>query len=298
MDAKDISAKGSGHKIEVLHGNRESVIYDPNMKIRLHINEVNDGFPFHWHASFEVITPLENSYTLCFDDQEILLEVGELIIIAPGILHSIRAPERGKRYILLFAPSIYTQVPGLETLPTMFAPFVYFDKSMPGVSEMTGIVADIYREYLSTDTLRFTAIYTDILRLLIAANRSRPQKLLLDTAKTDKHTNKYVDCFREICDDILNNCGQNLTAEQYAEQYGFSVSHFNRLFREITGTTFVAFLTSSRIEKAKYLLASAPELTVTNICYVAGFSSIATFNRQFKQYTKYSPTEYRKLQRI
>jgi len=62
--------------------------------------------------------------------------------------------------------------------------------------------------------------------------------------------------------------------------------HFNKSFSEITNY--------HRIKDAKNLL-TEKDLSVTAIAYDAGFSSIASFNRVFKELTGYSPSEYREI---
>ena len=49
-----------------------------------------------------------------------------------------------------------------------------------------------------------------------------------------------------------------------------------------------------RLHAAKEMLAVTSE-KVINVAYQAGFSSLAAFNRFFKQQTGQTPTEYRKV---
>jgi Helix-turn-helix domain len=46
------------------------------------------------------------------------------------------------------------------------------------------------------------------------------------------------------------------------------------------------------VERARELLRSA-NLTVTEICYLVGFSSVGTFSSRFSELTGMSPTRYR-----
>gem|GEM_PF-1081079 len=60
--------------------------------------------------------------------------------------------------------------------------------------------------------------------------------------------------------------------------------HFNKSFSELTN--------DYRIKDAKVLL-TKKDLSVTTVAYDAGFSSITSFNRVFKEVTGQSPSEYR-----
>jgi AraC-like DNA-binding protein len=74
----------------------------------------------------------------------------------------------------------------------------------------------------------------------------------------------------------------------------FSKFHFDRIFKEYANISFCQYLKHIRIRKAETLLLN-PELAITDIALEAGFESIATFNRTFKEIKKCTPSEYKKL---
>lgn len=57
---------------------------------------------------------------------------------------------------------------------------------------------------------------------------------------------------------------------------------------------FNEFVNGFRVEEAKARLVDEPKTTAKIIAFETGFSSIASFNRVFKEMTGRSPTEYRK----
>ena len=57
--------------------------------------------------------------------------------------------------------------------------------------------------------------------------------------------------------------------------------------------TFMAYLNEYRIGKVQQLLAQRNK-NMTEIAEAAGFASIKTFNRVFKESTGLSPTQYQK----
>jgi AraC-like DNA-binding protein len=74
---------------------------------------------------------------------------------------------------------------------------------------------------------------------------------------------------------------------------GYSREHFIRAFRAAYGQTPGRYRTRRRVERASELLRSA-NLTVTEICYLVGFTSVGTFSTRFAGLTGMSPTEYRR----
>jgi len=86
--------------------------------------------------------------------------------------------------------------------------------------------------------------------------------------------------------------GARLDLDGLAAEAGYSRYHFVRTFRATFGSTPGRYLSGRRIERAKDLLRGA-NLTVTEICFVVGFSSLGSFSARFKKAVGLSPSEYR-----
>ncbi|MGW7467885.1 helix-turn-helix transcriptional regulator [Streptomyces xantholiticus] len=83
-----------------------------------------------------------------------------------------------------------------------------------------------------------------------------------------------------------------LDLEAIAAHAGYSRYHFVRAFRAVYGQTPGQYLSRRRVERAQEMLRTA-NLSVTEICTLVGFSSLATFSARFKKQTGLSPSEYR-----
>ena len=83
-----------------------------------------------------------------------------------------------------------------------------------------------------------------------------------------------------------------LDLDALAREAGYSRFHFVRSFRDTYGLTPRLYLSARRVERACELLRSA-NLTVTEICYLVGFSSLGSFSARFKGEVGLSPSEYR-----
>jgi AraC-like DNA-binding protein len=80
---------------------------------------------------------------------------------------------------------------------------------------------------------------------------------------------------------------------ELAAEAGYSTEHFIRAFHAAYGETPGRYRTRRRVERACDLLRSA-NLTVTEVCYLVGFSSLGSFSARFSEVTGTSPTAYRK----
>jgi AraC-like DNA-binding protein len=71
-----------------------------------------------------------------------------------------------------------------------------------------------------------------------------------------------------------------------------STAHFSRQFRATYGETPYAYLMTRRIERAKALLRRG-ELSVTEVCFAVGCTSLGSFSARFTQLVGETPTAYR-----
>lgn len=87
---------------------------------------------------------------------------------------------------------------------------------------------------------------------------------------------------------------QAFKLDELAEMAYLSRFHFNRLFASVAGIPPVEFMTALRFERAKELLLTT-DLSVTDVCFEVGFSSLGTFSSRFAHFVGLSPAEFRRL---
>jgi AraC-like DNA-binding protein len=71
-----------------------------------------------------------------------------------------------------------------------------------------------------------------------------------------------------------------------------STAHFSRRFRAAYGETPYAYLMTRRIERAKALLRGG-DLSVTEVCFAVGCTSLGSFSARFTELVGETPTAYR-----
>lgn len=77
-----------------------------------------------------------------------------------------------------------------------------------------------------------------------------------------------------------------------AEKVGLSAAYFSRLFKQETGENFIDYLIKVRMEKAKKLFEETTA-QAKEIGEKVGYKKGKYFGKLFKNYTGYTPTEYR-----
>lgn len=93
-------------------------------------------------------------------------------------------------------------------------------------------------------------------------------------------------------DRIDREFAQPLNVEELARGALMSAGHLSREFRRVYGESPYSYLMTRRIERAMTLLRRG-DLSVTDICFAVGFSSLGTFSSRFSQLVGVSPTAYR-----
>ncbi|GAA0486583.1 transcriptional regulator [Paractinoplanes deccanensis] len=71
-----------------------------------------------------------------------------------------------------------------------------------------------------------------------------------------------------------------------------SSGHFSRSFRAAFGETPYSYLMTRRIERAKALLRRG-DLSVTEVCFAVGCTSLGSFSTRFTELVGESPSAYR-----
>lgn len=87
-----------------------------------------------------------------------------------------------------------------------------------------------------------------------------------------------------------------MSIAQLAARVNVSPFHLTRQFAAVFGATPHQFRTAARVARARQLLASG-ELTVTEVCFELGFSSLGSFSALFSARTGESPLAYQRRMR-
>ncbi|HEY2505706.1 MAG TPA: helix-turn-helix transcriptional regulator [Streptosporangiaceae bacterium] len=97
---------------------------------------------------------------------------------------------------------------------------------------------------------------------------------------------------RQVRDRIDREYAQPLDVEALARGVHMSAGHLSREFRLAYGESPYSYLMTRRIERAMALLRRG-DLSVTDVCFAVGCSSLGTFSTRFKELVGMAPSDYR-----
>ncbi len=101
---------------------------------------------------------------------------------------------------------------------------------------------------------------------------------------------------RQVRDRIDREYAQPLDVEALARGAHMSAGHLSRQFRAAYGEPPYQYLMTRRIERAMALLRLG-ELSVTEVCFAVGCSSLGTFSTRFTELVGVPPSVYRQQAR-
>lgn len=105
---------------------------------------------------------------------------------------------------------------------------------------------------------------------------------------------RELQLLRRVRDRIDRDYAQPLDVEALARGVHVSAGHLSREFRRAFGESPYSYLMTRRIERAMTLLRRG-DMTVTDVCFAVGCSSLGTFSTRFSELVGISPSAYRRL---
>lgn len=100
-----------------------------------------------------------------------------------------------------------------------------------------------------------------------------------------------LSCLRE---EIYSNPQKNWNIDILSRKMFLSRSHFHMLYRNAFGISPVNDVINSRIQYAKYLLSTTPDITIEQTASLCGYNSSVHLIRQFVKVTGKTPLQYKK----
>ena len=106
------------------------------------------------------------------------------------------------------------------------------------------------------------------------------------------HRLSFDDSIYRVQTYVQMHLSEEIHLEQVADAVGFSPAYLSRIFKEKTGTNFVAYVNQMRIEASKAELLST-DFSVSQVAQRCGFENVSYFTRVFKKFTGVTPAKYR-----
>lgn len=255
------------------------------------------NYPLHWHKYIEIAAVLrtESEIPKAEINQDMYeLKAGDILFFWPGELHRIIKESACQVIGIQFSSVYLNELPDFAPYMNMFRCCHLIEASKEPelcahIIEKLENIVGLQKENNTFEGVRsLSCTYEIFMNLAEYLDRTMQKQL-----SVHREAETTVRKIGSACTFIAENCETEISLETAADHVGFSSSYFSRVFKKVTGYHFVEYLTLQRVRRAQMLL-SDQKLSITEICYQAGFKSSSSFNRAFLQYQGCSPSECRK----
>ena len=265
--------------------------------------EYNNAFPFnafvvsidnssyHMHAEYEILILLKGSLLLFLNSKPVELQEGDVFLINPKTIHSIRHTESENICMVLqLNPSLFQEE---DEGGAMFQ----FDLNTSRKDVVTRLDVE--------DFTRTAALLTKLIRKRdkkdIYRIRAYVYKLIADLIEHVPYDIKYhsrtsvenTGIVMMIVEYLEKNIHDYDVLDNLCSDLGLSSKSVYRILKDNIDLSAKELIDNIRIDNAKRLL----KFTQKSIEYIVdycGFGSEGSFYRVFKKKTGLTPTEYRK----
>lgn len=278
-----------------MQGSFEKTILEADFPFRLFFCLGNVSTPHHWHEDIEIIYLTQGEVNVGIGNDIYTLRVGDILIIGSGEIHYFfKETQSSSRAVIQFRMSIYdTFLSGTKDnrmIKPMFNNSRYLTSGTEIHTLLEKLIKDIINEHNQKKDgykLFLKARLYDLAGVLF--RNISEEKCAVEKPTLQKDKLLKLD---KVFQYVEKNYENAIDLKEIAEVAGFSKYYFTKFFKENTGVTFMQYLNHFRIAKSEWLLLYGND-SVIDISYKAGFNSVKSFNRVFKELKGCTPVAYR-----
>jgi len=268
--------------------------------------QANWNYPLHEHQSFEINYVTDGVQIFTVNGVEYTQRAGDMILVRPGDIHCSRAGTdrqgrmRGFKYFVMhFFMEDAAIIPYLHGSNQSFH---------PADSKVAMSISPLLQHFVKTlksepnwgllEQLQLRSDFYSFLAALVSGLSGNPSGSQSHVARRiaeriEQAINHRFD--RGDGSDIIES---DVGIQKIAEEIGISTSYCYKAFKQVYQTSPRQYISARILDEAKHLL-NNPDMSVEDISFQLKYHDTAHFSRQFKRWTGFYPTEYRKqVQRV
>ncbi|MEG1879733.1 MAG: helix-turn-helix domain-containing protein [Oscillospiraceae bacterium] len=270
-----------------MRGFQENRSYTSDTKVWVATYEDID-FAAHWHKEIEILFVSKGRYKVSLNNKKFIAKTGDVIVCGSGDVHRCSHDESGSiMCVLVFETDVIGKVYNKNRCVKNYISAADLEKYGLNLNLQNGF--SVIKEELATKG--------DYGKFVIEAELSKMWAYLSRNFKDDNNIkniyNGVLDKLQNLLTYIDENYAEDITLEVAANLLNYSVFHFSKLFANLMGISFIKYLNIIRVEKAIELIMNTDK-NFTDIGNLCGFNCTRSFNRQFKEVTGTTPSEFKK----
>lgn len=239
----------------------------------------NLNFPTHIHRNFEIAIGVMGTTHITIDNKNYKLNSLSCAVVFPHISHAYIQNNDNVALLCIFSPNI---------IPCFFK---YADNRLPE-NPVFQLDEKFIKAFIDIDTNKNTVEYSRYLKEPFGQKSllyGILSKLLQETALVSNAHKDNGDLLERMLFLIDDNIIENGKLSVLAKKLGYDYTYLSKYFIKQTGIPFSKYLNMCRIDLACQMLGKNKMI---DIAMNTGYSSVRSFNGNFKTITGMTPTEY------
>jgi AraC-like DNA-binding protein len=259
----------------------------------------------HRHEYFQIQLHVGGNATHQVGATTLKLGPGSMCFVLPYRVHRAGRFPGSRFYVINFEQRFLRSLPDVHPLdledvplerapelaPFLFQEHLEFSLAGDDLVVAQNLCRSMVQENSNRRYCSLEIIHAQLILLLTMVCR-RYEGRLLALAGAQVQLRARRDALSRVVRHMRQSIGSRITLTEAAAAAHLSPNYLTHLLKKETGKTFIDLVTSTRMERARQLLAET-NLRIREIAGQVGFGDEAYFTRRFKQYFKTTPRTYR-----
>lgn len=257
----------------------------------------------NWHERLEMFIPLDGPVRFRMGEESVALAAGDLLVVDNLKLHNLE-DFRGFKTRLIVISFLPEFVYGSGSPSCDYAFLVPFYAKQEGYSYVLRATDDLaapaylalvelLQRYFHSEDLLYSqaGCKVSFLQILFCLTRRfQASEVLRSEYLRHRH---QAERLAQLFEFVRQNYTERMSIKTATQMVHMSQAQFMKVFKKVSGMTFVAHVTRVRIMKGLQLLRET-DLTIAEIAARCGFSDQSYFDRRFRQAFGKTPREWRR----
>jgi AraC-like DNA-binding protein/mannose-6-phosphate isomerase-like protein (cupin superfamily) len=247
----------------------------------------------HWHTYLEIIFFTEGSAEVQINNRYFNVNKGQVLLINSLDIHSVK----GKCNHIAMLIDIKS-MPNIKMIKTSIFPEKSEDKLIGKdncedwikniIIEDIQFILDMYQNKTAGYYFKILGRIYDMLgSIWLYTSKKQSNHEIKSDIK-----NENLQKLELIFNYLDKNYHETISLNQISKILNFSPNYFCRFFKNNMGRSFFEYLNYYRCSRAEILL-NTSEKSITEIALEVGFNSVSYFDKTYKKYKGYEPSEER-----
>ncbi|MEK3883994.1 AraC family transcriptional regulator [Paenibacillus sp. PL2-23] len=255
----------------------------------------------HWHEHFEIIVMRQGSAIFHIDSQPYEAEPGDVLLVPAGGLHVGYSTCDGVVAFIsivfngaLFNDWVHDAIHAKYVSPYLEGRVQFPVKPLvhePSCLEHFRLLDQAIAEFKAGQPAYQLVIKSQLHMLVTLLARTFLPKQLPERASSRYIENR--ERFKSLIQYVEARFAERITIEDAAKRLNLNPHHFCKMFKKLTGRTFIEYVNLCRMNEAERLLLDGT-LTITEVAGRVGCDNPNYFTRLFKNYKGVTPSQFRK----